>query len=54
MNNKVPVYVRIDENIRNLATEYVHQCKIANIELTNTRNKLIEEAIREFIRRNPV
>ena len=54
MDNKVPIYIRIDEDIKNLSTNYIYQSKLQNITKTNTRNKLVEEALKDFIARNPI
>ena len=54
MDNKVPIYIRIDEDIKNLSTNYIYQSKLQNIIKTNTRNKLVEEALKDFIARNPI
>jgi len=54
MDNKIGIYSRIDENIRNLAQEFVHQCKINGIKETDTRNKLIEVAIQKYISLNQI
>jgi len=48
MENKIPVYVRIDEDTKNRASLYATKCKLLKRE-TDTMSKLIEEALEQFM-----
>ena len=50
---QVPVYIRISEDINSMAQIYINESKILGRIETNTKNKLVEKAIHEFIVRHP-
>jgi len=52
-NIKIPVYAKIDSDVKDRATMYVTKSKLLGIE-ADTMSKLIEEAIDSYMIANPL
>jgi len=53
MENNIPVYVKIDESVKERATMYITKCKLLKKE-TDTMNKLIEQALESYMIEYPL
>jgi len=52
-NKKTPVYVRIDNEVKERATMYITNCKLME-KSTNTMSLLIEEALDQYMIDHPL
>ena len=53
MVNKIPVYVQIDENVKERAIMYVAKCRLLKKE-TKTMSLLTEEALDQYMINHPL
>ena len=51
--NKIPVYVKIDVNVKERAIMYTTKCKLLKKD-THTLNLLVEEALDTYMVNNPL
>ena len=51
--NEIPLFSKIDENVKERATMYVTQSKILGLD-TNTMKSLLEKALEEYMIKHPL
>jgi len=50
----VPIYAKIDENVKNRVELYISQARILKMSKTNNIRKFMEEAFDQYLINNPI